>query len=360
MHLSALLSLLLAARLAAQQKAPAPFQVALDISADGRLVATCGDKVRVFEFASGKPHREFADGPSRCLAFSPAAKDALAVGHEDGIIRLHDATKDGPPREFKGHTGWVMSLAFDKTGKWLAATSQQYGNEAKKLDELGQFKLWDVTGGKAVKTIDVKGGRVNAAAFSDDGKLVAFCRSAPGDDGDATLEVFRPDPWEKVASVKLPAGGLKGTPFGVATQFLPGGKRLMVGGGVCVPLTAAEVFPYKSGCRTTGLLWAVELGDKPAAKLVEEPRRGYFNALAISPDGKRYVTHTESRENSATYVSVRELEGNKTVWEGVDGQAAYGIRFTPDGRHVTCIRFRQIRVYDAADGNALRLIDVAK
>jgi hypothetical protein len=53
-----------------------PFQVALDVSPDGGLVATCGDKVRVREFESGKPVREF-DGPgSRSIAFSPAARTA--------------------------------------------------------------------------------------------------------------------------------------------------------------------------------------------------------------------------------------------------------------------------------------------
>jgi hypothetical protein len=72
----------------------------------------------------------------------------------------------------------------------------------------------------------------------------------------------------------------KASPFGMATLFSHDDSRLIMGGGICVPVSPEEAAPYKSACRTTGLMWGVALNDPNSAKLLVEPRVGYF---ATSP-----------------------------------------------------------------------------
>jgi hypothetical protein len=340
-----------------------PFQIGLDFSPDGKFVATCGDKVRVFEAKSGNFEREFEGVRTRAVVFSPVSKELLAAGAEDGVIRFHAVGKAGVVRELKGTEGGVYSLAFDPSGKLLASGSERFQNDAKKITAFGQFRLWEVETGKLLKSIDVKDGGAKGVSFSDDGKFVAFCANGAVVGGTATLEVYRVEPWESVASVKLTADGLVGKPFGIVPRFLPDGKRLLVGGGVCEPVNPAEGAPFDSGCHTNGLLWAVELGDKPAAKLLDGPRRGYYGCVSLSPDGKRYVTNgVIDPANGSSRIEVRETDGGKVVWFAPSGSDALGVKFTPDGKFVSAIGTDHdvVRLFDAANGTLVRAITAEK
>src|SRR5260370_35588249 len=64
--------------------------------------------------------------------------------------------------EFKGHTGLVMSVAFDKDGKNLATAGFD-----------GSGKIWDAASGKTLQTIKASDKQVNSVGLSPDGTVLA-------------------------------------------------------------------------------------------------------------------------------------------------------------------------------------------
>ena len=59
-----------------------------------------------------------------CIARSPAAVDAFAVGYADGSIRIWDAPSQSVAVVLNGHRKAVTALAFDAQGTRLASGSQ--------------------------------------------------------------------------------------------------------------------------------------------------------------------------------------------------------------------------------------------
>ena len=43
------------------------------------------------------------------------------AGSADNTVRVWDVSSMQQVAELKGHTGWVMSVAFDSSGKYLAS-----------------------------------------------------------------------------------------------------------------------------------------------------------------------------------------------------------------------------------------------
>ena len=322
-------------------------QFDIDFSNDSSLVGTCGDKVRIFDAASGKPIRELESATTRSIAFSPAKTLVAAGGEDDGVIRLFDIDKPDAVRNLTEQNGRINALTFSKDGRLLASGSEE-----------GQFRLWDIETGKPAQSLDVKKSTVSGIAFSGDGKLVAFCRNRNAEP--STVEVYQINPWGAVASFKLSAGELKGSPFGLVAQFVPGSRRLLVLGGICVPGTPAEVFPYKSGCKPMSLLWGADLADKAAAKLLQEPRVGENDCLSLSPDGKRYATAGIQQGGGRRPVEMREVEQGKLVWKADTDSYSRGIKVSPNGKWVTCIRGSRIWLMDAENGTLARTIEVGR
>jgi WD40 repeat protein len=92
-------------------------------SPDGKSVAAVVSGLGLRTWATGqwqKPTHFEGAGLAHCVSFSPDNK-TLATGHEDGIIRLWDATTAKLIGQFHTHRGAVQSLAFRPDGQHLAA-----------------------------------------------------------------------------------------------------------------------------------------------------------------------------------------------------------------------------------------------
>jgi WD40 repeat protein len=182
----------------------------------GGMLASAGadGKVILWDLARAKPRRTIAAGTViHGLALDPQGK-LLAGGGEDAVVRLWDlgtgestetATK---PLQLKGHTDWVLCLAFSSDGKNLASGGYD-----------GTVHLWDVGAKKKLRGFvarppaapnkPAEPETVSALAFSPDDKQLAvgnteaeihfftaadgkLVRSLPGHASTVTALAFHP------------------------------------------------------------------------------------------------------------------------------------------------------------------------
>jgi len=94
------------------------------------------------------------------VAFSTDGK-ILASGNED-FTKLWEVSSGRLLRTLEGHSHWVESVTFSSDGKILASGSADKA-----------MKLWEVTSGRLLRTLDGHSDFVNSVAFSTDGKILA-------------------------------------------------------------------------------------------------------------------------------------------------------------------------------------------
>jgi WD40 repeat protein len=354
-----LLALLVPAPVAGQPKPVIQFGVAF--SSDTAFMGTCGDHVRVFELKTGTLLREIdSEGYTRAIAFSPVAADLFAAGGDDGILRLWHVGKKDFLREFRGHDGMITGIAFEKSGRYVASTSMRSVNGKVAL---GQFQLREIETGKVVQSLEVKEGWIQGVSFSGDGNRVAFCRNPSEEAG--RVEVYSVQPWKLVASVKLPARAElettefgKAVPLGMAPLFEPNPKRLLVAGGICVRV---DPRPYTFACAPTGLLWRADLAEPASARLLDEPKRGYYRSLSLSPDGKRFATgngHPTKAEKPQ--IQLRDVSSGKVLWSVASDLEPFAVSMTPDGEFVATCQRDSVRLLNATTGETVRVIAAKK
>jgi WD40 repeat protein len=99
--------------------------------------------------------------PVRVLAFAPDG-GTLAIGQEDGTLRLVGLAAESEKVMPSGHRAQVRCGVFSPDGRLLASGSQD-----------GAVKLWDVETGNLLATLEGHESLVWAVAFSPDGQTLA-------------------------------------------------------------------------------------------------------------------------------------------------------------------------------------------
>lgn len=299
---------------------------AVAVSPDGKLVASGGENIRIWEMAGGKLVRKLA-APAASLAFSPDGKtlasgggrsihlwDAetgneirkfdgprllrsvvfspdgkvLASGDEQAVIRFWDLEKGSEIRHIDGHAlAESLSLAYSRDGKSLACAGawNQFGLGNIVLNLQGRVTvkgrsgykvvLWDAQTGQETRTFAGLKDNIKSVAFSPDGKTLA-ASSRDGRivlwnaaTGEERLHIMA-HPAAKAPGTRALAhlgGAFAATP---ALCFTPDGKTLISAG------------PDRT-IRLWDTITAKELGQFQA------PDAG-FSALAITRDGTRLVS----------------------------------------------------------------------
>ena len=240
------------------------------------------------------------------VAFSPDSK-RLASASWDKSIKLWDTVTGTELLTLKGHSRGVYSVAFSPDGKRLASGSDD-----------ATIKLWDTATGTELLTLKGHSSVVHSVAFSPDGKSLA------SGSWDKTVKL-----WDTVTGKELLT--LKGHSKAVGSvAFSPGGKRLASGSG-----------------DKTIKLWDTLTGKELLAIAGHSP---WVNSLAFSPDGKCLASGRDDKTvefwDAATGKEVLTLKGHS--------QLARSVAFSPDGKRLASgSGDKTIRLWDTVTGKEL-------
>jgi WD40 repeat protein len=188
-----------------------------------------------------------------------------------------------------------------------------------------RVRLWDVSSGKVLQTLDVAEQKLTSLHFSDDGQLLALGGAA----GRVTL-------WQ------LPSATLK-------LQFTADFQRR----GRASEVRALAISPDRKLVAAASIEEGVEVWDLTAAKQVAKMRAPFSgtSGLAFSPDGNLLATADRD-------ANIRVYEARTGVLRSTASDLlleAFAIVFSRDGRHILAGGAdKTINVIDASSGKVLR------
>jgi mono/diheme cytochrome c family protein len=259
--------------------------------------------------------RPFAghSGPVVSLAFSPDGRRALS-GSDDNTLRLWDVSTGREIRTLEGHTGAVLAVVFSPDGR--SALSGSYDRTV---------RLWDLSSGRQLQRFDGHTERVSSVAFSPDGR-----RGLSGS-WDQTLSL-----WDLATGRELRRFGGHAS-YISSVAFSPDGRSALSGG-------------YDKTVR----LWDLATGREVHRFEGQHTKEVY--SVAFSPDGRRAVSGGNDQQVYLWDVGsgrvLRRLQGHT--------RAVVHVGFTADGRRVLSgssqyqAAEKALRVWDAETGRELR------
>ena len=271
---------------------------------DGNLATIGADDIIRLRNKSGeeiKPIQPLESSvPNNAIALSPDGK-LLAVGREDGTVKLWDAVSGKQTKRILTEQGSISSLVFSPDGKrlvtagieeeevkfWNLDRTYFLSGEAdysvstgqggivsvifnpinsKQLGTIGDdgiYKLWDVSEEvnqteKEIRRIETDIQDVKSAVFTPNGEVLITL----SDDGEVQS-------WENPQDAESLLTGLDDEDKITNFALSPDGTRMALG--------------YKNG---TVRQW----DDSPEPQLLLETQQGSIDALAYSPDGKKLAT----------------------------------------------------------------------
>ncbi|KAJ9195378.1 hypothetical protein DTO271D3_1019 [Paecilomyces variotii] len=160
------------------------FGTCIDLSADGRLMASGHENGSIFIFRTDTGRMPFSLSglvkPVRAVAFSPGGK-LLAAAGDSKVIVLYDTASGEQVANLTGHSAWIMSLDWSHTGEYLLSGSFD-----------GKIKVWSIDRRACVATHSEnekaiwsvkwlpKIGKTEGFAVAGANRSISFYREATG------------------------------------------------------------------------------------------------------------------------------------------------------------------------------------
>jgi WD40 repeat protein len=242
-------------------------------SPDGSRLAAATDRSVTIWSRDQSYHREVErSGEYRRVVFSPDGR-TLALGADDGTVRLWDMPEARERAILRGHAAAVVGLAFSPDGSRLASGGRE-----------GRLVVWDAAAGTELRVL-VGSGQVpiRSVAFSPDGRSVGVAE--PTLHWASDIRLFDVE----TGAVRT---SLRGHHWGINDlAFSPDGRTLAT-----------------AGLDHTVRLWDLAAGKERA--VVEDGR--WLKSVAFSPDG-RWLAYCGSDED----IRLLDLDGRRPDAPGV-------------------------------------------
>lgn len=319
----------------------------LAFSSDGRLLASSGGDVQVWEVATGKKIYTFTcetvskvqGGTSRLASapvqFSPDGK-RLASVNKDFAVLIWDLTTGKELTRLSGHDSPIHSLRFLSNGKALVSASGERARD-------GSIRIWDLGTGKTTSTVALSAKPFLTSrvfSFSPDGATLA--REA--------LEEVREKNGGVTTFYLAHCIHLRDTATGKERLRLPGKNSVVV---------SAVFSPDGSRLASATRDDQVTVWDLGTGKAVQQLQQapggstGGTYALAFSKDGK---TLASSAEGGALHLWDL-TSGRELLDRPAHGGAVNAVAYLPDGRAIaTASGDHSIRLWEAASGKPLAVL----
>jgi WD40 repeat protein len=283
--------------------------LAVDLSADGRLLAVAGQNAPPMLFRLGAD-RLAHPYPVRWLAADPTGT-RLATGSGDPVVRIWDARGSTlvAALPLPGGEG-PRGLAYARDGSLAAGLAG------------GGVQIFDPTGRPRLVLRPDRGSAPGAVVFSPDGSLLA---AVLGDPADTTA----PRPGEPdVMAWDARTGAVRGRVeipgrSAVSAAFTPGGDQLVVTADESRNPDGSLV---GSGNEQTGGIWV--FGTRDYARIAQRdfPQRA-AGVLRVSPDGSLLAVAVDTRVQILRTAGLAPVRAFGSGPYRVDDLA-----FAPDGR----------------------------
>lgn len=235
-----------------------------------------------------------ADSTVMSLAYSPDG-GLLAVGCQDGTVRLCDTTTRTVAATLATKVEQVRHLLFSPDGRTLATGTALGASKA---------ELWDVATRTSRSTLDRHGPIGNVLAFSPDGRTLAVS-------GDDDLLMWDTATGTLTATQTGDRGWLN------VLAYSPDGKTLVIGG---------------EGGRGHALrLWIPGSSKDPA---VIEILDGAVESVAFTPDGRGVITASKGKDG-LRLTDLANPAGTATTV--LDQEVIQRAAISPDGSTIAAV-----------------------
>lgn len=303
--------------------APPPRDVgsilAVAFAPDGKTLITCGERLCVWEVATGKRLRELdLKTTNNDLLRVVIARDGqlALVGRSDKLTAWETASVKEvwsieipkPPKLAKFSQFGFINLALSPDKRIVATTS---------LEEAGfVIRFWDGANGKGLGAIMPRDRKdqVVALAFSPGSNTMAALYGPPKSTAARrVVRLYDVPSWQEIRTLEIPVKWKLIS----SLHWFPDGKSVLIGGDGVIQLDATRGLELK---------WPVR-SEARTPLVLHEGERGSFARAAFSPDGRMLATSGQDQT-----IRLWELATGRAWHRSPQDSTVTALAFTPDGR----------------------------